>query len=168
MMPALDDAPGLQHDDLVGVDDGRKAVGDGQHGPVAAEGAQFFLNGALGLGVERGGGLVEDQDRRVLEDGAGDGDALLLAAGELEAALADHRVIAARQGGDEVVDAGGAGGGLDLAACGAVAPIGDVVADGVVEQHRVLGHHADGGAQRVLVDIADVRPSMRTAPAVTS
>ena len=42
----------------------------------------------LGVAVERAGRLVEDQDRRPFEDGAGDGDALLLAAGELEAALA--------------------------------------------------------------------------------
>ncbi len=32
----------------------------------------------------------------------------------------------------------------------------DVVADGVVEQHGVLRHHADGGAQRDLRHVADV------------
>ena len=37
----------------------------------------------LGAGVECAGRFVEDQDRRVLDQGAGDGDALLLAAGEL-------------------------------------------------------------------------------------
>jgi hypothetical protein len=40
------------------------------------------LDQALGLGVERGGGLVEDQDRRVLQQRTGDGEALALAAGE--------------------------------------------------------------------------------------
>jgi hypothetical protein len=39
--------------------------------------------------IQRRGGLVEDQDRRVLQQRAGDGHALLLAAGELQAALAD-------------------------------------------------------------------------------
>ena len=43
----------------------------------------------LGLGVERRRGLVQDQDVRVLEQGARDGDALLLPAGQLRAAAAD-------------------------------------------------------------------------------
>ena len=54
--------------------------------------AQARLDLLLGLGVERRGRLVEQQDARVLQDGAGDRDALLLAAGELQAALADHGV----------------------------------------------------------------------------
>ena len=47
------------------------------------------LDAGFRLDVERAGGLVEDQDRRVLQDGAGDGDALALAARERGAALAD-------------------------------------------------------------------------------
>ena len=45
--------------------------------------------------VDAGERLVEDQDRGVLEEGARDGDALALAAGEARAALADERVVAA-------------------------------------------------------------------------
>ena len=48
----------------------------------------------LGLRVERAGRLVEHQHRRVAQDRAGDRDALLLAAGEAVAALADDRVVA--------------------------------------------------------------------------
>ena len=48
-------------------------------------------NGVLGIGVERAGRLVEDQDRRVLEQRPGDGDALALAARQRRAALADAR-----------------------------------------------------------------------------
>ena len=55
------------------------------------------LHGALALRVERRGRLVEEQDRRVLEDRAGDGDALALAAGQRHAALADLGVVALRQ-----------------------------------------------------------------------
>jgi hypothetical protein len=42
----------------------------------------------------------------VLEDGAGDGKALLLAAGEADAALADFGVVALGQLFDHVVDLG--------------------------------------------------------------
>ena len=57
--------------------------------------SRLCLDRGLDLAVERGGGLVEHQDRRVLQDHAGDGDALALAAGELDAALADMGVVAA-------------------------------------------------------------------------
>ena len=56
---------------------------------------RLCLDRGLDLAVERGGGLVEHQDRRVLEDHARDRDALALAAGELDAALADLGVVAA-------------------------------------------------------------------------
>jgi hypothetical protein len=55
---------------------------------------QLLLDRRLDLGVERRGRLVEHQDRRVLQQHAGDGDALALAAGELDAALADMGVVA--------------------------------------------------------------------------
>ena len=45
----------------------------------------------LGFAVERRRCLVEQQERRILEKRARDGDALALAAGQLDAALADER-----------------------------------------------------------------------------
>ena len=73
-------------------------------GAVLRHLVERVLDLLLGVAVERARGLVEDQDRRPLEDGAGDGDALLLAAGELEAALAHHGAVALGQLGDEAVD----------------------------------------------------------------
>ena len=55
---------------------------------------QGLDHGLLGRCVEAGRRLVEDQDRRVADDRAGDGDPLALAAGERHAAFADHRVVA--------------------------------------------------------------------------
>jgi hypothetical protein len=56
----------------------------------------------LGLGVDGGGAVVEDEEPGIGEERAGDGDALQLAAGEADAALADDRVVALRQGVDEL------------------------------------------------------------------
>src|SRR5207247_8578204 len=42
-------------------------------------------------------GVVEDQDPRVLGDGAGDRGALLLPTGERDATFADHRVVPRRE-----------------------------------------------------------------------
>ena len=76
--------------------------------------SSVVLDRLLGAAVERAGGLVEHQDRRVLEQGPGDRHALLFAARQLEAALADHRFIAFGQSGDEVVDRRAARRALDL------------------------------------------------------
>ena len=55
----------------------------------------------LGLVVERRGRLVEHQDRRIAHDGAGDRQALALAARQRHAVFADRRVVALRLLADE-------------------------------------------------------------------
>ena len=62
------------------------------------------LHRGLGLRVEVGGRLVEHDDVRRLEQQPGDGDALLLAAGEPVAAVADDGVEAVGQRLDERQD----------------------------------------------------------------
>ena len=153
---ALDDDAVVEHDDLVGADDGGEPVRDDQRGAVVRDLFERVLDFALGVAVERGGRLVEQQDRRRLQDGAGDGDALLLAAGKLQAALADLGLVAVRRHADEIVDLGEPRRLLDLGIGRLPAAVADVVADGVVEQHGVLRNHADGGAQRLLRHVADV------------
>src|SRR5690606_3959891 len=98
---ALDDAAMVQHQDLVRMHHGGEAVGDDQGGAAAGDAVELGLDRLFGARVERRGGLVEDQDGGVLEQRAGDGHALLLAAGELEAALAHRAVVALGQGDDE-------------------------------------------------------------------
>ena len=97
----------------------------------------------LVLGVQMGGGLVQHQDTRVFEDHAGNRQALFFAAAETVAALTDHRVVAFGQGRDEVMDAGGATGGLDLGLGRVGLGVDQVGADGVVEQVAFLRDHAD-------------------------
>jgi hypothetical protein len=63
--------------------------------------AQGLLDRRLGGAVQRAGGFVEDQDPRVGEQSARDPHALALAAGELQAALADHGRHAVGQAVDE-------------------------------------------------------------------
>ena len=110
----------------------------------------------FGLHVERAGGLVEDQDRRVLQDGAGDGDALALAARQRGAALADHELVAAGLAGDEIVRLGQPRRLLHLGVAGLGPADADVLGDRAVEQARVLEHHRDLVAQRVERHVLDV------------
>jgi hypothetical protein len=54
------------------------------------------------------------------------------------------------------VDRRGARSGHDVGLAGARLAVGDVVFDGVVEQHRILRHDADRVAQRLLRHVAQV------------
>ena len=129
-----------------------------------------LLDLALGLGVDRAGRLVEDQDARIVQQGARDGDPLALAARQRVAALADHGVVAVRQPADEVVGVGRARRRRPPAPMrGVRQAVADVVGDGAVEQVRVLQHHPDLAPVAAGVELSRrSTPSMRTAPATGS
>ena len=86
--------PAVDHVDHIGADHRREPVRDREGRAAAGRGIQRLLHDALRDGVQRGGRLVEQQHRRILQQHARDRDALLLAAGEPVAALADDRVVA--------------------------------------------------------------------------
>ena len=67
----------------------------------AQGGVEGPLDGRLGLAVEVGGGLVEDDQARALEQQPGEGQALLLAAGQPVSAVAHDGVEALGQGADQ-------------------------------------------------------------------
>ena len=94
-----------------------------------------------------GCGFVQHEDARVLEDHARQRDALLLAAAQPISAFAHHRVVAVRQVDDEIVDVRGARGRLDLRLGRIQSGVGQVGADGVVEEVRLLGDHPDVAPQ---------------------
>ena len=87
-VPTSDDLAVLEHDQAVGVAQRAQAVRDGEGRAALDQAGDRVLDLLLGLGVDRGGRLVEDQDARVVQDRAGDADALALAAAERLAALA--------------------------------------------------------------------------------
>ena len=98
------------HDDDIRPADLRQAMGD-QDGRAALRGAEDgALNLIFGGAVDRAGRVVEDQDARVGQKGARQGDPLALAARERHAALADDGLVAVGKGHDEVVGLRGAGG----------------------------------------------------------
>src|SRR5262249_12064516 len=113
---ALDDAATVDDEDDIGVADRREPVRDDHAGPGGQERAQRLLDGQLGARVDVRGRLVEDEDARIREQRARDGDELPLPLAERPAARRERRLVAFRQGGDEVVRLRGARRGLDLGA----------------------------------------------------
>ncbi len=161
---AFDHAPAFHHQNLMRIDHGGQAVSNHNGSAVARGRAYFRLNRLFVVRVELRGGFVENQDGRIFQQGTGNGHALLLSAGQLEAALAHLRLIALGRADDEVVDMRGARHRLYLGRAGAGFAVGDVVANGVVEQHRVLRHDADGAAHTGLRDLGDVLAVDQNAP----
>ena len=92
MRPGFHDAALIEHDNDVGVENGRKPVRDADGRAAFHQLIQRGLHCAFGFGVQRAGSLVEDQDGRIFQNGAGNGQALALAAGKHDALFADDGV----------------------------------------------------------------------------
>lgn len=105
---ALHDATLIHDNNLVGIHDGRDAVGD-QNRCAAHVFVDGFANLRVGFHIHGGKRVIENFDRRVLHEHTGDGDALFLTAGDRHAALADLRIVAFGKAVDGVVDDGKAG-----------------------------------------------------------
>ena len=69
----------LEHDDEVGASDRREAVRDDECRPTREEAAQPELDAALGADVDARRRLVQDEDARVGQKRAREGDELPLA-----------------------------------------------------------------------------------------
>src|SRR6266852_84175 len=126
---ALDDAAFAEDDNLVGVLHGGSAVRNQNGGAAVHDAAQARKNALFGLRVDAGEGIVENEDARVTDYGAGDGGALLLAAGQSDAALADNRFVFMGEALDVGIEAGDFGSLADLVEIVVGQTEGDVAAD---------------------------------------
>ena len=89
---AFGDTPVLDHKYLAGIADSRKAVGNGDYSLAARQLRYGLLNEVLVFWVNAGGRFVKDDNGSVFQYGAGDGDTLLLTAGERAESLAELTV----------------------------------------------------------------------------
>ncbi len=103
MRALLNEFSFVEDDDSVGLEDGVEAVGDGDDGSSLHELAGGFFEQGFGFGVKRGSGFIENQNGGVFEEGAGEGEALGLSAGEARAAFADDGFVFFGQRFDEVM-----------------------------------------------------------------
>ena len=130
----------LQDHDAVRAQDGGEPVGDDNAGPVLHQVFQGLLHDALRFGIQGACGLVQDQERWILEQGPGDGDALLLAPGEDDPSLADNRIVSLGELHDPLVNGGDAANLLQAGGIHIVHAVEDVVPNGHIEEHGLLGH----------------------------
>ena len=88
----LDDAPALEHGDLLGPLRGREPVGDQQTGAPVEQTLGSGDDAGLGERVHPGGRLVQDDDPDVADQESSERDQLLLAGGEARATGSEQGV----------------------------------------------------------------------------
>ncbi len=131
-------------------------MGGHDNGAAYGQASQAGEHVGFGGGVEVARGFVQQQQGGVLQEGAGDGDALGLAAGYAMAAFADAGEEAGGKAGREFGDAGLAGGFLNLGGGGLGAGEADVVQDGAGEEGWLLADPGGELVQRLGDDVGDV------------
>ena len=141
---ASGDTPSVEQHHARGESDRAGAVGDDDRRATVHDRGHRLADLVLLRRVDGAGGVVEHEHPGIDEDRPGDGDALALTAAQREATLADQRLVPVGQRVDELGRAGEPGGPLDLVQRRVRPGEGDVAADGVVEQERVLEHDGDG------------------------
>ena len=140
----------------VGAGDERQPVGDDDDRAAVGDAGQMLLHDGLALGIERTRRLVENQDRRAVDQRTGDRQPLTLPARQVGRTLFEHRRIAVRQALDELVRAGDLGGAHHLVERGGGFGHRDVLAHRAAKQEILLQHDADPGAQIADVELLQI------------
>ena len=134
------------------LEDGAVVGDHDDGGPLGVDAAEQAHDAVGGLAVQVAGGLVGDDDLGLVEEGAGDGDALLFAAGELVrhlVGLAAHAYVI-QHFRDALAD------GLAVFPAGGPEDEIEVVLDAAVRQQlEVLEHDAEFAAEVGDVLVAD-------------
>src|SRR5215469_5469621 len=153
---ALNDAPILHNENLVGFEDRREAMRDDNRSASCKRGFERLLDGRFGFGIEMRGGFVENHNIRCFEKQARNGKPLFFSAGKAVAALSDERLEAPWQRRNERKNLRGAKRFGDVRVGGFRLRVCEIGTDRVVEKVRVLGNDADAVMQRIKARVARV------------
>ena len=156
MRSALDDLAGAQYENLVRLANRAQAMRDHEARASGHQSFERFLNQSFRRGVHAGGGFVEEQDGRILEQGASDGDALFFAHAQAHSTFADFGVELFGEFFDERCGVGGSEGGPEFLVGGVRFAEAEVVGHGAVEEEAFLGDKPDHPAEIIFGEVADI------------
>ena len=162
------DAAALHQDDAVRVLYAGHALGDDDLGGLWDKLAEALADQGVGLGVNRAGGVVQDEDLGLFEQGPGNAKALLLAAGYIGSALLDPGVVLIRKLLDKFVGLGQLTGLYELLVRGVRIAPAQVVLDGSGEKN-IFWRTTDTWLRRASRSyLRTSSPPTFTLPSVTS
>src|ERR1043166_2851292 len=158
MRADLCDAPLIDDDDLMRARHKRQPVTDDDDRAAVRDSAEMLLEDRFALGIERARRLVEDKDRRVVNQRAGNRETPALATRPGPRAFLPRCRITVRQPLDEFVRAGELSGADHLVKrCGRLGHR-DVLADRGAKQEILLQDDADLGAQMRELELLQILP----------
>src|SRR5260370_41170127 len=128
----------FQDGELLRAGDGVVAMCNHEYGSVTRQALQRVPDQHLALRVQARSRRVEDKQRRILEERAGDSDALGLAGAQARTLLTDLGIIALWEPGNKFSRSGEFSGLFNLAVACNVAGQADIGADAALEQHHPL------------------------------
>src|ERR1700687_5428545 len=117
---------------------------------------QRGLHQSFGLAIEGRSSLIQNQERRVLEQCTRNCQPLALASGKPHAALSDDSIVPCGEGKNEIMRERSTGRDLDFFLWNFGLAVSDVVTHRIVEQNRLLGDDANLRPQRGEGYVADV------------
>ena len=164
MAALLHDSSVPDYQDQISLADGGQPVGDQEGGPVLQQVFNGVLNQLFGLGVDGGGGLVQDKDSGVGQHRSCKGDQLLFTGGEPVAAFADIALPAVFQLFHHQMGRNGAGRFHHFLVGGVQPAITDVFHNRTGEQMGALKHIADVAVEPELASLPVV-PAVNEDPA---
>ena len=132
----------VYHQYAVRLEYGGKAVGNYYAGTALHEGLHGGLDGAFADGIQCAGCFIQYEDAGIFQHYPRKADALLFAAGQLEAAVAYHGVVAFGEGHYHVVNVGYFAGADYFLLGGLIPGKAQIVRNGAVEKVCFLGYHA--------------------------
>ena len=131
-------------------------MGDDKGGAALHQPVHALLHQLLCAGVDGGRGLVQDQDRRVRNGGAGDGEELPLALAQIGPIAGEDCLVAIRKPPDKAVGVGQLRGGNALLIGGLQPPVADILHHCASKQVGVLQDDAQGAAKVGFPDFVDI------------
>lgn len=150
MRTVLDNPTSFEDDDSVHVLEGREPVSNGDDGFAFHDTMKSILNQLFALAVECAGRLVEQENRRGFQDGTSNSDALALSSGEFDPAFSNLGIVSLGHGGDEFVRMGELRSSNHVLSRGVRRPIGDIIEERPVEEHRILRNHRNSAPEGIL------------------
>ena len=134
----------------------RHRVRDDQRRATDGELAQRLVDELFAVSIHGRRGFVEDQDRRVTQQGASECDSLTLASRKSMAAITNVGLQPVGQLSREVGHAGVFRGLFDLGSRRSRATVGDVVGDSPIKEERLLCDDANLGTQVTQTGLAQI------------
>ena len=143
-------------DNAVGRTNGAESVGNDQGCTAHSQVVESPLDLSFRHGVQRGGGLIQNQNGRILQEDPGNGHALLLTAGEQGAPLAYIGIKSMGHFQNILIDLRLLGRLDHLLHGGIGLSVADVLKNGIGKQEHILLDNANILVQALLGHLADI------------